>query len=195
MSRNTRTYQYVWEHNQCINKRLRWGIATENKRLRCIVSPGKEYLLNYWQSIHMLIKNVGEDWQRWARKTQDAKQKNTTQKTVQVVQAPRFTPSFFGGVCIAHLFSFLCCVFLFGVLCLACPTLPVFYNKYNTASKFMHHVKIILVKRWCYHRPIGENLDCNRKQEAQVGHCHRKQEAQMYRFTWKRVFIELLTIQ
>jgi hypothetical protein len=28
----------------------------------------------------MLIKNVGENWQRWARKTQDANKKNTTQK-------------------------------------------------------------------------------------------------------------------
>ena len=35
----------------------------------------------------MLIKNVGEDWQRWARKTQDAKQKNTTQKTKKMSNA------------------------------------------------------------------------------------------------------------
>jgi hypothetical protein len=35
-------------------------------------------------------------------------------------RAPGFTPGF-GGVRVAHLFSFLCCVLFVFVLCLVCP--------------------------------------------------------------------------
>ena len=34
----------------------------------------------------------------------------------------------FGGVRVAHLFSFLCCVLFVCVLCLACPMLPVSFE-------------------------------------------------------------------
>jgi hypothetical protein len=37
-------------------------------------------------------------------------------------QSPGFTPQFFGGIRVAHLFSFLCC-FCFVYLCPVCPML------------------------------------------------------------------------
>ena len=43
-------------------------------------------------------------------------------------RAPVFIPGVFGWVRVAHLFSFLCCVFallFFAVLCLVCPVLHV----------------------------------------------------------------------
>jgi len=58
----------------------------------------------------------------------------------------------FGGVHVAHLFSFLCCVLSVFVLCLVCPMLPVFLDcpfliALSVFSNVYKHLPISIQKR------------------------------------------------
>ena len=52
------------------------------------------------------------------------------------------SPSVLVWVCVAYLFSFLCCVLFDFVLCLVCPMLPVSLDNHNENKLYLRGFKL-----------------------------------------------------